>query len=308
MTSAMTSTMTNLRARTRRCGALAAVAVVAGLGLAGCATGTPDAGPGAADPDDPCAGGAPVRNELDPPEAVTETPELIATQDELTALVPEVEALAGDRLGGLWLAWTPEPRVVVEVTEGAALPELDALAEETGLVEVRYTATISRAELMAGVDEANAIVAASDLPSMGSSGDELNGRWVLSVPAGDDGGAATCAAFRELLADLDIPWAFEVVDAPEESTVRGPVEIWEAYAADGPGLQLTIGSCNGDPEVTVLEQTDTEVRIEVTSTTPAPGWPGEDCLDGLELTLDAPLGDRTLVDLSTGDTVQVRHT
>lgn len=292
----------------RRRGAVAAVAVIVGLGLAGCATGTPDVGPGAADPDDPCAGGAPVRNELDAPDDVTESPELVAAQEEIGALLPQAESLAGDRLGGMWQGWTPEPHLVVEVTEGPALAELDALADESGLVEVRYTATISRAELMAGVDEANALVSASNLPSMGSSGDELNGRWVLSVPAGDDGGAATCTAFRELLADLDIPWAFEVVDAPEESTMRGPVEIWEAYVADEPGLQLIVGSCNGDPEVTVLEQTDTEVRVEVTSTTPAPGWPGEDCLDGLELTLDTPLGDRTLVDLSTGDAVQVRHT
>lgn len=299
----MASTLTLLQR-----GALTAVAVVVGLGLGGCATGTPGSGPGAADPDDPCAGGAPVRNELDVPDDVTESPELVAAQEEIGALWPQVEALAGDRLGGMWQGWTPEPHLVVEVTEGPALAALDALADESGLVEVRYTATISRAELMAGVDEANALVAASDLPSMGSSGDELNGRWVLSVPAGDDGGAATCTAFRELLVDLDIPWAFEVVDAPEESTVRGPVEVWEAYTGGGTGLQLTVGSCNGEPEVTVLEQTDDEVRVEITSSTPAPGWPGEDCLDGLELTLDAPLGDRTLVDLSTGDTVGVRHT
>lgn len=290
----------------RRRGAVAAIAVVVGLGLAGCATGTPGAGPGAADPDDPCAGGAPVRNELDGPETVTESPELIAAQDEVIALVPQAESLAGDRLGAVWMSWAPELHLVVEVTDGPALAELDAFAEESGLVEVRYTATITRAELTAGIDEAVAIVGASDLPSMGSWGDELSGRWVLSVPAGDDGGAATCTAFRELLADLDIPWAFEVVDAPEESTVRGPVEIWEAYTGGGTGLQLTVGSCNGEPEVTVLEQTDTEVRIEVTSTTPAPGWPGEDCLDGLELTLDAPLRDRALVDVTTGEAVAVR--
>ena len=295
--------MTGTRAGRLR-GSMAAVVVVLGLGLGGCATGAPSAAPGA-DTDDPCAGGAPVRNELDPPETVTESPELVAAQDEVLAVLPQAESLAGDRLGGLWLAWTPELHLVVEVTEGEALADLDALAEETGLVEVRYTATITRAALMAGVDEANALAQASGLPWLGSSGDELNGRWVLSVPSGDDGGAATCTAFREVLADLDIPWAFEVVDAPEDSTVRGPVGIWEAFAADGPVVQLTVGSCNGDPEVTVLEQTETEVRVEVTSTTPAPGWPGADCLDGLELTLDAPLGDRTLVDLTTGDTVTV---
>lgn len=296
--------MRSTRAARRR-GAVAAVVVVVGLGLAGCATGTAEAGAGPTDPDDPCAGGAPVRNELDGPETMTESPELIAAQDQIIALVPRAESLASDRLGAVWISWTPELHLVVDVTEGPALAELEALAEESGLVEVRYTATITRAELMAGIDEAAAIVGASDLPSMGSWGDELNGRWVLSVPAGDDRGAATCTAFRELLADLDIPWAFEVIDGPEEPTVRGPVEVWEAYTGGGTGLQLTVGSCNGEPEVTVLEQTDTEVRVEITSTTPAPGWPGEDCLDGLELTLDAPLGGRTLVDVTTGDTVTV---
>ena len=290
-------------ARRRR--TMAAVAVVVGLGMSGCATGTADAGAGAVDPDDPCSGGAPVRNELDGPDDVTESPELIAAQEEIGALLPQVERLAGDRLGGLWQGWTPEPHLVVEVTEGPALAELEALAEESGLVEVRYTATITRAALMAGVDEANAIVDASGLPVMGTWADDLNGRWVLSVPAGDDGGAATCTAFRELLVDLDIPWAFDVIDGPEESTVRGPVEITEASDAGGARLQLNVGSCNGEPEVTVLEQTDTDVRVEITSTTPAPGWGGDACLDGLELTLDAPLGDRPLVDLSTGDTVVV---
>lgn len=299
---------------TRRRRVLAAVGVVVGLGLglAGCATGTSEGGPGApdaqppaADADDPCAGGAPVRNELDAPDTVTETPELVAAQEEIGTLVPEAERLAGDRLGALWQAWTPEVHLVVELTDGPEVAELEALAEESGLVELRYTATISRAELMALVDEANAVVAASDLPWMGSGADELNGRWVLSVPSGDDGGAATCAAFRELLADVDVPYAFDVVDAPEESTVRGPVAVTEAEAIDGT-LQLYVGSCNGEPEVTLLEQTATEVRVEVTSTTPAPGWPGADCLDGLALTLDAPLGDRTLVDASTGDVVAVR--
>ena len=296
-----------LVARWRRRTRLAVVAVVVGVGLVGCATELPSAGsgPGVDGADHPCAGGAPVRNELDAPATAGETPERMAVQDELTALAPQAERLAGDRLGGLWIAWAPTAHLVVEVTDGAPIPDLDSLAEETGLVEVRYTATISRVDLMAGIDEANAVVNASGLPSMGSWGDELNGRWVLSVPAGDDGGAATCTAFRELLADVDVPYAFEVVEAPEESTVRGPVRVTEAYRVGGTTLQLVVASCNGEPEVTVLEQTDAEVRLEVTSTTPAPGWPGEDCLDGLEVTLDAALEDRRVVDLTTGEAVPV---
>lgn len=89
------------------------------------------------------------------------------------------------------------------------------------------------------------------------------------------------------------------------ATVRKPVEFSHVTLTDDRTLEMSVDSCNGNPEVTELEQTETEVRLEVTSTVPGPGQPGNDCMDGIEVTLDAPLGDRVLVDARTGDAVEV---
>ncbi len=77
---------------------------------------------------------------------------------------------------------------------------------------------------------------------------------------------------------------------------RGPQPIvgW----ANGGELQIVyVDTCNGDPEATVVEDADT-VTISVTSTVRASG---EECQDSLRIPLDAPLGDRTVIDGVTGD-------
>lgn len=89
---------------------------------------------------------------------------------------------------------------------------------------------------------------------------------------------------------------------------RGPVEIVDAYpeAYTYPegvtSLELYVNTCHGDPEVTSLVQEADRVEVEVTSTSRRAG---DGCLDAVVLELDAPLGDRPLVDGSTGDPVQV---
>ncbi len=63
-------------------------------------------------------------------------------------LVPRLESIAGDRLGGLWLQWEPERAVVVRLTDGAELPELQQAADEAGVAVVaRDDAPVSRADL-----------------------------------------------------------------------------------------------------------------------------------------------------------------
>ena len=67
-------------------------------------------------------------------------------------------------------------------------------------------------------------------------------------------------------------------------------------------LQLNVASCNENPTAKVVES-NTEVRVEVTSAR----WLGrnaDDGADGVIVTLDAPLGTRTVVDQSTGETVE----
>ena len=68
-------------------------------------------------------------------------------------------------------------------------------------------------------------------------------------------------------------------------------------------LELNVASCNENPTADVVES-DTEVRVLVTSGR----WLGRnagDCADGVVVALNAPLGTRTVVDQSTGQTVEV---
>jgi hypothetical protein len=63
-----------------------------------------------------------------------------------------------------------------------------------------------------------------------------------------------------------------------------------------------VPTCNGEPEVTMLEETEDEVRVEVVSQRQRGG---DDCLDGVQVELDRPLGDRALIDVTSGRTVRV---
>ena len=69
-------------------------------------------------------------------------------------------------------------------------------------------------------------------------------------------------------------------------------------------LVLTVDSCNGAPEVPLLQENDQEVRVKViASSTPLRG--GNDCQDLVEVQLQDPLRDRTVIDVHTGETVSV---
>lgn len=87
-------------------------------------------------------------------------------------------------------------------------------------------------------------------------------------------------------------------------TRRAAVDVVEAELRDSLQLALVVGSCNGDPEVTRLEETADEVRVEVVSD--APLFRAEDdCMDLVEVQLDEPLGDRAVRDLHSGQEVTV---
>lgn len=67
-------------------------------------------------------------------------------------------------------------------------------------------------------------------------------------------------------------------------------------------LQVSVDSCNQNPQVTA-EETDTEVRVQVQ--TVERQQRRDDCLDSVELTLNEPLGSRTVVDATTGAELEV---
>lgn len=68
-------------------------------------------------------------------------------------------------------------------------------------------------------------------------------------------------------------------------------------------VELSVPSCNGNPAITVLEQEPDQVRVEVATTVPGRFAGSDDCLDLVQVELDEPLGERPLVDLTTGDPI-----
>ena len=65
-------------------------------------------------------------------------------------------------------------------------------------------------------------------------------------------------------------------------------------------LVLIVHSCNGDPEVTLLQETDVDVRVKVVASSTR-----DECLDPIEVQLQEPLGDRVVIDKHTGQSVSV---
>lgn len=84
------------------------------------------------------------------------------------------------------------------------------------------------------------------------------------------------------------------------------ITIFSASAVeDGRVLVLGLESCNADHRWTIEE---TPERVTVTvwdDDAPLVRTSGDDCLDALDVELAAPIGERTLVDGSSGEVVSV---
>ncbi len=85
-------------------------------------------------------------------------------------------------------------------------------------------------------------------------------------------------------------------------TNRGPTELAEARLSAPAILEVGVMSCNGDPEITELTEEAHRVGVEVTSTVTDPG---DSCMDLVEVVLQDPLGERDLVDVTSGRTLEV---
>ncbi len=81
--------------------------------------------------------------------------------------------------------------------------------------------------------------------------------------------------------------------SPAQGRAPRPIVAWSVA---GDVLQLVVDTCHGDPRATV-EETDDEVTVTIVSTRHDPG---DACQDTVEVTLEAPLGSRTLVDGTSG--------
>lgn len=86
---------------------------------------------------------------------------------------------------------------------------------------------------------------------------------------------------------------------------RSAVSVVEAELRSPDRLALIVNSCNGDPKVSLLLETDVDVQVKVVaSSTPLRG--GQDCQDIVEVQLQEPLGGRVVVDKHTGQSLEIR--
>ena len=87
-------------------------------------------------------------------------------------------------------------------------------------------------------------------------------------------------------------------DSASTERERVPTGINE-WQVDGDVLQLGVNSCNSAPEASVVE-TDADVTVTVTVLGPASDGAMDACMDAVTVTLAKPLGDRAVIDESTG--------
>lgn len=89
-------------------------------------------------------------------------------------------------------------------------------------------------------------------------------------------------------------------------TWRSAVSVFDAELLSPNRLVLSVNSCQNNPEVSVLRETDVDVQVRVVADS-HPFLQGRlDCQDHVEVTLQQPLGgDRVVVDKHTGRSVSI---
>jgi hypothetical protein len=84
------------------------------------------------------------------------------------------------------------------------------------------------------------------------------------------------------------------------TSTRGVRTLWEADGAQS--VSLALGSCHADIDEIELDEARDEIRVTVW----VRGGTSEDCADGTIVDLAQPVGDRRVVDGSSGEVVARR--
>ena len=87
---------------------------------------------------------------------------------------------------------------------------------------------------------------------------------------------------------------------------RTGASVLEAESISPSRLLLIVRSCNQNPEVSQLRETEVDVQVKVLVDIHPFLLGGEDCLDAVEVQLQEPLGDRDVIDKRSGQVVRVR--
>ncbi len=84
---------------------------------------------------------------------------------------------------------------------------------------------------------------------------------------------------------------------------RNEISVLSARLNAPDRLVLNVNSCNRNPEVSLLRETDVDVQIKVVADAPPP-YGGPECDDIVEIQLEEPLGNRDVIDKHTGEVVR----
>ena len=89
-------------------------------------------------------------------------------------------------------------------------------------------------------------------------------------------------------------------------TWRSEVSVLNAELRSPDRLALIVGTCQKDPEVTLLRETDVDVQVKVVASSHPFLRGGLDCQDIIEAQLQTPLRNRIVIDNHTQRVVKVR--
>lgn len=87
-------------------------------------------------------------------------------------------------------------------------------------------------------------------------------------------------------------------------TWRGEARVVKAMFHSPQRLELIVASCNRNPVVSMLRETDDEVQVKVKVDSDVRSGEGA-CLDGVEVHLQQPMGEKPLIDGHTGKSVSI---
>ena len=85
---------------------------------------------------------------------------------------------------------------------------------------------------------------------------------------------------------------------------RPGVNVLEVRLIAPDRLDLTVNSCNRNPEVSLLRETDVDVEVNVVADPPPSLSVVQECDDHVEVQLQGPLEDRDVIDKRTGKVVR----
>lgn len=129
-----------------------------------------------------------------------------------------------------------------------------------------------------------------DLPDLGPTYAPLQTATPTTSP-GKETESSTRAVFGHVSAD--------------ENVERQEVRVREAWLESPDTLVLSADTCNENPEVSALQETDEEVQVLMRADAFPFRQSYPDCVEAITVQLQAPLGDRVVVDQHTGRAVSV---